>query len=614
MHRRTLFRLSKDVRGQFVRLRISIGVRREAQYLTKATPRNVPDVSVRTAWEVLLPAGTVLLAGEAGLDRSVTWPVVLRTHPPAFDPLRGGELAIVPLDRLHLLDSSLTLARVITQLSRMRVGAVCAIGPVHEDAVAASGNIGIPLFRLPDGSNASDVHQAFMRSLAEHHVELSNRIGEIGRELNTLAIDGRGRTAIARRAGQLADTIAAVEDESGRLLFVYTPPGARLDRVGAARLIGQLQGETGVELSIGGQAASNVKRFRLGDHVSALSAPVRGRFRPAGRLLLLTVGRELAGLDAAILEQAVAACAIDLAREEAATAARDELLGDFLDDLLRRAFPSDEAIERRGRNLGYDLSLPHVVMAVRLSEATSQLDLPDLRKRGATDVALPPELSEATIGEIVATCDGVLGPVAVHMRGDALIVLAPLAPDAIEMQGPEIGRRIAARLIDLAGAGAASSTTASIGLGGFASGGTALAEASERALQALTIGARLLGPGQVTPFEDLGLYRLLFALRGIPEVTAFYRDMLGRLIEHDRRTGAELVRTLDAYLSVGCSPTAAAERLHLHRNGLLYRLQRIREIVPVNLDDPERRLALHLALRIGEVVESATAVQIQRIA
>ena len=60
----------------------------------------MPDVSVRTAWEVLLPAGTQLLAGEAGLDRSVTWPVVLRTHPPAFDPLRGGELAIVPLDRL----------------------------------------------------------------------------------------------------------------------------------------------------------------------------------------------------------------------------------------------------------------------------------------------------------------------------------------------------------------------------------------------------------------------------------------------------------------------------------------------------------------------------------
>src|SRR5262249_45107269 len=160
---------------------------------------SLPDVSVRTAWEVLLPAGTQLVGGEAGLDRPVTWPVVLRTHPPAFDPLRGGELAIVPLDRLHLLDGSITLGRVVTQLARTRIGAVCAIGPVGEDAVAAADAAGVPLFRLPDGSSAAEVHQAFMRSLAEHRVHLSQRIGEIGRELAALAIEGRGRAAIVRR-------------------------------------------------------------------------------------------------------------------------------------------------------------------------------------------------------------------------------------------------------------------------------------------------------------------------------------------------------------------------------------------------------------------------------
>jgi len=117
----------------------------------------------------------------------------------------------------------------------------------------------------------------------------------------------------------------------------------------------------------------------------------------------------------------------------------------------------------------------------------------------------------------------------------------------------------------------------------------------------------------VTAFDDLGLYQLLFGLRDLPGVAEFHRRMLGPLIEHDRRTGGELLRTLDAYLSVGCSPTAAAERLHLHRNGLLYRLQRIREIVPVDLDDPERRLALHLALRIGDVLDPEGA-EVARIA
>jgi purine catabolism regulator len=120
------------------------------------------------------------------------------------------------------------------------------------------------------------------------------------------------------------------------------------------------------------------------------------------------------------------------------------------------------------------------------------------------------------------------------------------------------------------------------------------------------------GPGSTTHYAELGPYQLLIELRGSPALARFRARTLAPLVEHDRRTNGELLRTLDAYLSVGCSPTAAAERLHLHRNGLLYRLQRIREILPVNLDDPERRLALHLALRIGDVLEAGA--QVRRIA
>lgn len=603
----------------------------------------MPDVSVRTAWEVLLPAGTQLIAGEAGLERPVTWPVVLRTHPPAFDPLRGGEIAIVPLDRLHLLDSSLTLARVVTQLARMRIGAVCAIGPVGDDAGAAAISVGVPLFRLPDGANAAEVHQAFMRSLAEHRVELANRIGEIARELTALAIDGRGRQAIVRRAGQLADAVAVLEDESGRPGFVYVPPGARIDRAEANRLIERLHEQPGVDLEgladaqtstgrstvarlTGGLAeqsasaiapaagsgplAPPIQRFRFGDRTAALAASLRGRFRSAGRLILLTVGRDVSALDAAILEHAAAACTIDLAQEEVATAARDEVIGDFLDELLRGTFPSEDAIERRGRSLGHDLCAPHVALAFDLRAGGAANERVETIRRGT--VHGPPPSPERLI-ELLAEAEPDLARVIVHPRGGALIALVPVPPSDPTTDDQSDGRGIASRVRATVAEALPADFVLSIGIGGVAAGAAAIAAAAERAGQALLIGTRLFGPGGTTDFDELGLYRLLFGLRGLPEVLKFHREMLGGLIEHDRRTGGELLRTLDAYLSVGCSPTAAAEKLHLHRNGLLYRLQRIREIVPVNLDDPERRLALHLALRVGEVVEPI-ATEMQRIA
>ena len=49
----------------------------------------------------------------------------------------------------------------------------------------------------------------------------------------------------------------------------------------------------------------------------------------------------------------------------------------------------------------------------------------------------------------------------------------------------------------------------------------------------------------------------------------------------------------------------AAESLYLHRNSLLYRLERIREISGLDLDDPDDRFSLQLALRCRPFMSSS---------
>ena len=95
---------------------------------------------------------------------------------------------------------------------------------------------------------------------------------------------------------------------------------------------------------------------------------------------------------------------------------------------------------------------------------------------------------------------------------------------------------------------------------------------------------------------------MLLALRSSEELDLFYEQTLGALVEYDRKNDGELVKTLDAYFAALGSPTDAAERLHVHRNTLLYRLHRIQEIAGVDLADAETRLALHVALRVRDVL------------
>jgi sugar diacid utilization regulator len=100
-------------------------------------------------------------------------------------------------------------------------------------------------------------------------------------------------------------------------------------------------------------------------------------------------------------------------------------------------------------------------------------------------------------------------------------------------------------------------------------------------------------------FGRLGALRLIFHLADNPELRAFQRDLLGPLEVSDATRRSEFVRTLDAFLRAGGNHMRAARDLNVHRNTLIYRLERIQELLGgADLEDPEIRLNLQLALKI----------------
>ncbi|HET8594304.1 MAG TPA: helix-turn-helix domain-containing protein, partial [Intrasporangium sp.] len=66
---------------------------------------------------------------------------------------------------------------------------------------------------------------------------------------------------------------------------------------------------------------------------------------------------------------------------------------------------------------------------------------------------------------------------------------------------------------------------------------------------------------------------------------------------HDGEQGTDYASTLAAWLDHPGDPRAAAARLHVHPNTLRYRMRRLTEVVDLDLEDPETRLALRLQLR-----------------
>ncbi|MGW0780638.1 PucR family transcriptional regulator [Streptomyces sp. NPDC002913] len=108
---------------------------------------------------------------------------------------------------------------------------------------------------------------------------------------------------------------------------------------------------------------------------------------------------------------------------------------------------------------------------------------------------------------------------------------------------------------------------------------------------------RHAGPGDVGPTMDA--LNMLDAVRPVWEAGA---GPVHELIRADLATGGDLVRSLAAYLETAGDVPQAARRLTLHPNTLRYRLRRVRERFDIDLDDPDTRLVLALAVRLTGVV------------
>lgn len=126
-------------------------------------------------------------------------------------------------------------------------------------------------------------------------------------------------------------------------------------------------------------------------------------------------------------------------------------------------------------------------------------------------------------------------------------------------------------------------------------GACGLSLAGREAVCAVDVGGRVRGPGSLTAYGEIFVLDYASRMVDDPRLGGLYDRVPSRLRTFDESERGELLPTLEAFLDEG-SINAAAERMKVHRNSLTYRLKRIQEITRVDLDDPETRFLVQLAL------------------
>ena len=124
-----------------------------------------------------------------------------------------------------------------------------------------------------------------------------------------------------------------------------------------------------------------------------------------------------------------------------------------------------------------------------------------------------------------------------------------------------------------------------------------------QAKTALDVGSRKKPYLWIHYFSQVAMtYILEQATKRLPGTMICHEGLL-ELKKHDEENQTQYMETLRVYLDQHISATQAARELFIHRSTFLYRLDRIREILQSDLDDPEEIFYLELSFRLLEQEE-----------
>lgn len=515
-----------------------------------------------------------VVAGREGLERTVRWVHVMDIARPD-DLLRGGELVLSTGAGAGV--EARSQRRFVKSLADQEAaGLLIELGYSYKDALPAAlideaDERQLPLIATHRATRFVDITEAIHGALVDRRLAQLRRAHEAGERLTQLVLERRELNDLLRELARALQNPVTLENIVGQLVGYATYESGEQELLEA-----HAEYRRGLKPGVLEGRGWMAVEIQSGGHLW-------------GQVMALELDSPLHPDDRSVLERGAQAVALRLLDTEHGEHLRDRARGTFLVDLMHGRISHPDA-DRRAAALAFPGSGGRLLAGAlgwrseRWKELATTPDaawgslIPGLRASAAPR----PVLLGLHSGMVLMICrlpDG--EPTREQL--DAL---------ATELRTPLRHRGLGDADVALA-------------FGGSNSGWAGAARGLERAANAV-LSARATPPA---PWRDAGhgsVVDLLYSLRRSPELLAFARDQLGPLFDAADPRSLEQLRTLEAYLANSGRKADAARALHLTRQSLYLRLERLERLLEVDLEEPDALLALHLAVRALRLTQALT--------
>lgn len=536
-------------------------------------------VSVADILELPELAEAQVVAGAQGLHQPVTW-AHNASVPDAADWLNGGEFVITTI--INMPETPAAQAQYIRDMAKKGVAALAIstgrqLDSIPEHLRAAADAHGLPLIDISYRVRFVNVIKQINERIAEENMTMVRRALHINHTLTQLVLEGGTLEHLAQRLTDLLEHSISIETE--RFEAIATRNIAEVDE---ARRYTQLFGRTAPQLVEALETRGVLPRIRdtlrpvhippmpdVGLEMERILAPIVVHGEIYGFMWIIADDHNISELDMMAIESGAMIAALMILYQESVQSAEASLKGSLLSRLIQGDGVHETILTDQSLRYGVDLRSAFAMLLVECDNLSVQQIYRRLNQLVAAQ-GLP-----AVVGQFA-------GQVIVLMQATQdLEEVAKLMQDRLRFgQGAEASPRI--------------------GISRVQRGASSVHAAHEQCLDVLQIARRLQPQAQVVYFSDLGYLHALYkagiaSLQGNP-----YVEPLRKLLAEKQ---IDLFASLEAYLDSGANGVATADKLHVHRSTLNYRLSRVEQICGVRLQDPTVRTNLQVALKLLRLFE-----------
>jgi PucR family transcriptional regulator, purine catabolism regulatory protein len=556
-------------------------------------------LTVKDLFDIKSIDGLKIVAGEQGINNEISIVNIIE-NPEAFDWLSPNELLLST--GYIFKDNEELQNRIIKELSEINCAGLIIkmkryFDTLPQNMIDQANRLGLPLIELPFEYTLSKVISIINEKASGRYDLLNRKTLDMHNLFFRITLEGGGIEKISSLLSETIRNPIVLVDKDWKLLHFTehidnkVPLAYCLDLTKNRPVFNKSFIES-IPNDIS-EIKKSIKRiYHLEDmEIKCRILPVAVASYIYGYIIVWQTVRELSEFDYIILEQASTNIALEGIKAREIEEVKLKIRQDFFDDLLTGKITSSDSLQSLSDLHGLNTTYKYYCIVVNI-ESQDQNQYEDfiarkvqLENKTRKCVELVYEHSNLANGEI--TC---------FHRNNRIIILIGQSENRASITINEAKKY--ANDIYLVLNKQIPKYTLLIGIGSQYDTIHLLHKSFSEANESIRLMQKFEDRGGISHFEDHSVYHFLDTNIKDLELEAFFMKSLGTIYEHDRLHGTSYILTLENFFSNNLNISETAKAMFLHRNTLIYRIDKIKEILNSDLKNSEELLQLQLALKI----------------